>query len=137
MDISVDLFEGKCKFHINTSVDGESYMGLFTCKGTLSSLDAIKADRKYRELMGENLKYATEHASQLAFCLAQLQYRLIESPDWWSNEEIGGGHLDKDIVFEVFNASVEAEMSYRDKRKEQADSYKKKLETGLRSGEIG
>jgi hypothetical protein len=127
MDISIDLFEGKCKFHVNTNVDGETYMGVFTCKGSLSSLDSVKSDRKYRELMGDNIKYATEHASQMAFCLSQLQYRLTEFPDWWNNEEIGGGHLDKDVIFEVFNGAIEAEMKYREKRKEQADSHKKKL----------
>lgn len=137
MEISVDLLEGKCKFHIKTTSEGETYMGTFTCKGSLSALDSIKVDKKYRELMGDNLKQASEHVAQLAFMLSHLNFRLLEFPDWWKDDEMNGGHLSDDLVAEVFNYAVEAEIQYREKRKEQTDSYKKQIEQGLKNGDIG
>jgi hypothetical protein len=137
-DISVDLLEGKCKFfvQIEGEIDAETYKGTFTVKGSLSPLDTIKADRRYRELMGKDIQYATDHASQLAFSLAQLNQRIVDSPDWWHNTELNGGHLDENIIFDVFAKSIECEKEYRAKRKEQADGYKKIINEKLNSGEI-
>lgn len=137
-DISVDLLEGKCKFYINVEgeISGESYMGTFTVKGSLSPLDTIKSDRRYRELMGKDLQYATDHASQLAFSLAQLGQRIVESPDWWKNEEINGGHVDENVILSVFELAIDCEKEYRSQRKEQSDKYKKIINQKIVDGEI-
>lgn len=137
-ELSIDLLEGNGKFYlqIEGEISGESYMGTFTVKGSLSPLDTIKSDRRYRELMGKDIQYATDHASQLAFSLAQLNQRIVESPDWWKNDEINGGHLDENVIMEIFSKAIECEKEYRLKRKEQSDIYKKRINEKIMSGDI-
>ena len=94
MDTKIDLLEGTASFYFSLtgSVSGETYKGTFTIKGSLSPLDSIKADKRYRELMGANPNFATQHVSQLCFALSQLEQRVLKYPNWWSNQEINGGH---------------------------------------------
>lgn len=138
MDRKVDLLEGTVTFYIDSVsiASGESYKGKFTVKGTLSPLDIIKADKVYRTLLGKDLQYATSQAQQLAFILSQLSARIVKYPDWWKNEEVGGGHLDESILIDVFDNSVESEKEFREERKRQSEDIKGFLNKELVEGKI-
>ena len=134
----VDLLDGKAKFQVSVvgETDGITYLGVFTVKGSLSPLDTLKYDKRYRDLLGKELQYASEHAARIAFTLATLSVRIIESPEWWKNKEIDGGHLDENVLFEVLGKAIDAEEEFRKQRKEQSDMLKNSLNGKLISGEI-
>lgn len=98
----------------NISSVGESYMGNFKVKTMLSPMDFIKADRLYRELIGSTTPHlATETTKSYCFALSQLKVRIVESPDFFKNQELDGSNLPGDVLIEILNKAIEAEAKYK------------------------
>lgn len=93
-----------------------SYMGTFKFRCFMTPMQLLEADRDYRELLGTNASFAATEADNVAYCLAQLKQRIIESPPFWKE---GGGRFpggalkDLEILNLVLEAAVQAEVKYR------------------------
>lgn len=102
----------------HVSAIGQSYMGTFKFRCALTPLQVIEAGRDYRELLGPNSSQATTEEESFAFALSQLRQRVIEAPPFWFQQgsRFGGGHiLDVEVINLVLQASMEAELAYRER----------------------
>lgn len=94
-----------------------TYTGKFKFRCFLTPTQRIAANREYRELLGSNPTLVPEHESFLAYALTQLKYRIIEAPPFWTSTSqsspYAGDIADENIITEVLNAAVEAEVQYQ------------------------
>ena len=114
----------------------QTYLGEFKTKCILSIGDEIEADKAYRNLLGENLIYATQEIKELAFALAQLQVRVVESPFFWNELKQGSQCEDRNLIFEVLNKSIEGQAKFLEEKQQIINEKKSKLTKMLKSGEI-
>lgn len=106
--------------------NNDTLMGVFKFKTVMTPIDHLKADRLYRELIGSvNPHLASQEAKNYAFALSQLKYRILESPSFFKNDEIDGGHLDSNVLIELINLAIESEEEYQ---QHQDDKVKKMQE---------
>jgi len=130
------ITDSEAKFDVN--IIGErtnsTYMGNFRVKCILSPLEEIKADRMYRELVGVNPHLASEHVSQMAYALSQLNFRVLESPPFWNQGEIPGGHIeDKNVILDIFDKTVEAQVTYIEQKGNELVEKQKRLAEMIKS----
>ena len=104
----------------------QTYMGTFKVKCLLSPIEQIKSDKLYRDLLGTNSHLASNHVAQLAYALSELHTRVVESPAFWSEGELGGSHLkDTEVILDVLENALEAQANFiEEKQKELADRQK-------------
>jgi hypothetical protein len=133
-------FEGsKATFDFSSMglVTNESFSGEFAVKCAISPIDHLKSDRLYRELIGEvNPHLASQEAQNYAFALSQLKQRVIESPHFFKNKEIDGGHLDSNVLVEIVNIAIEAEAKYREQQNERMEKVQETLTKRIQDGQI-
>jgi len=135
--VKIEDSTGSFEVSLIGSQTKESFMGAFSVKCFLSPMDVIKADRLYRELLGEVSPHlAATDTQNLCFALSQLKYRVISSPAGWKNKEIDGGHLDANIVIEVLNKSIECQTVYMGKSKKRLETLQKELTKEIKSGNL-
>jgi hypothetical protein len=106
------------------------YAGAFRFKCYLSPLQQIAANREFREIMGPNPTFASEHESFLAYALTQLKYRIISAPPFWASQNpatLSGDLADENIISAVLDAALGAEIKYKSQLK------KKKLDAVARA----
>lgn len=117
--------EGYGYFDINLVGEhtNQTYMGSFKCKCLLSPIEQIKADKMYRDLLGNNSHLASNHVSQLCYALSQLSHRLIETPPFWEGSGIAGSHIeDESVILQVLESSLEAAALFvEEKQKEMVE----------------
>lgn len=135
----MEINESIATFGIN--VIGErsnnTYMGRFKVKCLLAPTEEISADKLYRDLLGNNSHLAQERVRQLAFALSQLQYRIIESPEFWVNSNIGGGHItDENVILDVLDKAVEAQESYLAQKKQELKERQEKLTSRIKNKDL-
>lgn len=110
-------FEGSKAFFDYQGVGNKTnstFMGEFCVKCVLSPLDYLRADRLYRELLGSTSPHlASKDAQNYSFALSQLKYRVIESPPFFKNKELDGGHLDANVLVDLINLTIDAEAEYK------------------------
>lgn len=106
-----------------------TYLGTFRFRCSLTPLQYVDADRDFRDLLGTNAQFASTHAENLAYALAQLRHRIIEAPPFWTD---GGGRYggaavkDHDVIDLVLEAAVQSELKYRSElRKRHAEAIEK------------
>lgn len=95
---------------------GGSYMGNFKFRCFLTPMQLIEADRDFRELIGTNAQFAATNAENVAYALAQLKQRVLESPPFWRENAGrfgGGGIKDMDVLDLVLEAAVASEVKFR------------------------
>lgn len=97
------------------SVQG-TYTGTFRFKCYLTPTEKLAAGRDYRELLGVNASLAFKNEDNLAFSLAQLKYRILSSPPFWSSavgiNGLAGDIPDENIIDLVLDAAVAAELKF-------------------------
>lgn len=106
------------------------YAGSFRFKCYLSPLQQIAANREYREIMGPNPTFASEHESFLAYALTQLKYRIVSAPPFWASQSpaaLAGDIADENIISAVLDAALGSEIKYKSQLK------KKKLDAVARA----
>lgn len=110
----------------------QSYIGTFKVHCLMSPMAYIKADKLYRQLLGENSLFASEKARNLAFAYSQLQQRIVEAPPFWVNRELGGSHImDDNIILEVLNQAILAEEKFLEQKNEEIEPLKSYVEEQL------
>jgi hypothetical protein len=117
----------------NMRLEGDihgTYVGAFRFKCYLSPLQQIASNREYREILGPNPSFASEHESFLAYALTQLKYRIVSAPPFWASQNpasISGDIADENIISAVLDAALGSEIKYKSQLK------KKKLEAIARA----
>ena len=115
----------------------DTYMGTFKVKCLLSPLEEIAADKRYRDLLGDNSHLAQEHIRQQAFALAQLEQRIIEMPPFWENDTLPGGHIkDTNIVLAILDHAVEAQEKYIQAKESELKERQKRLTKAIKKKKI-
>lgn len=120
------------------STDGDingTYRGTFIFKCFLNPTEKIKAGREYRDILGSNPTFASEHETLLAYALTQLKYRIIKAPPFWSstlqNSSFEGDIPDENILTIVLDAAITAELKYKEEmKKKREESLDKARKTG-------
>ena len=119
------------------NITKQSYIGTFKVKTILSPMEFIKADKLYRELLGQNLHYASNLAQNYAFALSQLKQRIVEFPPFWEDRELNGSHVkDDNIVMEIMELAAETEALYREDKDKKATEIQTALTDKIKKGLI-
>lgn len=114
-----------------------SYMGTFKVKCLLSPIEQIKADKLYRDLLGQNAHLASNHVAKLAYAASQLHLRVVEAPPFWGGPDLGGAHIkDENVILEVLNKAIEAQVTFVDKKKNELKERQELLSSLIRKKEI-
>lgn len=134
-EVTLDMAQGVAHWDIKHSSPAEGlYTGRFTFKVMLSPLQEIEADRDYRELLGKNAEFVSTHIEKLAYILAQLKQRVHEAPPFWNNglSRFPGSHIkDQDVLLLVSEASLVAELKYRESLREKRSGLLEKMKKDL------
>ena len=112
-DLSIDP-NGTATFTINEEgqIQGD-YRGTFTLRCYLSPLDSLAAGRQFRELIGQFGESAGEQDRYLAFCVSQLNRRVIKGPPWWNASDVPGNIPDLNVLSLILDRSLTAEAVYK------------------------
>lgn len=135
----MEFLEQTAKFSVNIigRHSKDSYMGTFRVKCLLSPLEEIAADKRYRELLGDNSHLATEHVRRQAFALAQLEQRVMEMPPFWESDFIPGGHIkDDNVILDILDMAVEAQQKYIESKEKELEERRKSLTRKIKKKKI-
>lgn len=90
-----------------------SYKGTFTLRCYLSPLDSLAAGRQFRDLLGQFGDSAGEQDRYLAFCVSQINKRVIKGPPFWNASDIAGNIPDLNVLSVILDRSLTAESVYK------------------------
>ena len=118
--------------------ENQTYIGEFKVKLILSPLDILASDRDYRELIGNTNPFmATNDATNIAFALSQLKYRIVSAPVFWeASTGYRAGHVPKRILYSVLDKSLELQERFKRSKKEEMEKIQSKLAEQITKGEI-
>src|SRR5271165_826057 len=83
-DISIEGNTSTWKISMQEDIHG-TYIATFTFKCFLTPTEKLASGRVYRQLLGPNPNLAFINEDNLAFSLAQLKYRIVEAPPFWTS----------------------------------------------------
>lgn len=103
--------DGTAEFQVRLvgDVTQQTYLGKFKVFSVMDPFQILNAGKRYRDLLGVNPAFASETELNLAFSLAQLEYRILEAPPFWNN----GRLKDLNVIMSVFDLAIESEEQYR------------------------
>jgi hypothetical protein len=128
--------DGTVTFRISEVGDRSrtTYEGLFKVKGSLSPFDELSAGKDMRQLLGEHGAGATDHEINIAYALAQLRHRIVESPSFWterSRDGFGGADMDGNVILHVLTLAVDGEVEMGKKFRQEAKRRLKEMSEAL------
>lgn len=85
-------------------VNDEIYSGLFKIKAFLSPRDVLKIDEFRRSYLGQGAENASQDALATAQALAELNVRILESPQFWVDNQRGLDLEDQNIIATLWRA---------------------------------
>lgn len=100
---------------VQLSVVGQSslqkYEGIFTfrCKLTMSEKYKLEME-KSRMLSG--VQEATDGLENIISIVCALKARIIKAPEWWTESEGGLNLIDDNVLIDVYDKSVQAEIEW-------------------------
>jgi len=125
-DILIEGNTATWNCHITGKIQG-TYIGTFRFKCFLTPTETLAASRDYRELLGPNAILAFKNEDDLAFALAQLRYRIVSAPPFWTSavgvNSYQGDIADAEVIHMVLEAAIAAQLKYNaqlEKAKEDA-----------------
>lgn len=141
-DISIEHNTARWEINANGDING-LYTGYFVFKCFLTPSEKLAAGRDYRDMLGSNASLAIKHEDNLAFMLAQLKYRVIAAPPFWSSatgrDGIMGDLPDEKVLDTIFEAALSAEFKYlatiQEKKDAAIDKAKKVAESMIEDKE--
>jgi len=97
-----------------------TYSGQFIFRCYLLPSQKLAAARERREMLGEFGIAASDTEKQLALALSELKYRILHAPPFWNqNQMIGGDIPDFKIIFNVFEAAMDAQSMFAEAKVEE------------------
>jgi hypothetical protein len=134
-DIIIEGNTATWSMRVEGLVNG-TYAGSFRFKCYLSPTQQIAANREYRELLGANPSFASEHESFLAYALTQLKYRIVTSPPFWASQNpaaLAGDIADENVLSAVLDAAVVSELKYKAILKQKKDGAIERAKTSTKA----
>lgn len=121
--------EGTAEFQVRLvgDVTQQTYLGKFKVVSVMDPFQILSAGKRYRDLLGVNPAFASETELNLAFALAQLEYRVLDAPPFWNN----GRLKDLNVIMSVFDLAVEAEEQYRLEQKKRVEESLELIKSNL------
>lgn len=121
--------DGTAEFQVRLvgDVTQQTYLGKFKVNSVMDPFQILNAGKRYRDLLGVNPAFASETELNLAFSLAQLEYRIIDAPPFWNN----GRLKDLNVIMSVFDLAVEAEERYRLDQKKRVEESLELIKSNL------
>jgi hypothetical protein len=113
-EFSKDGYTAVFMFEGIGEITGNSYRGPFKVRTLLDPEQMLQAGRERRSLLGQNIAFASDTEFNIATALSELRARIVEPPPFWNNGKV----LDTNILLEVLDLALNAELSYR-KRNQQ------------------
>lgn len=113
-DITINNNLATYSFRFEGQVLG-TYTGQFVFKCFLLPAERLAASRDRRELLGEFGVLAHDVDKNLALALTELKYRIVTAPPFWNtNQSMGGNIPDIDLIFNVFDAAMDAQQMFKE-----------------------
>lgn len=107
-----------------------TYHGIFKFKCFLTPTERLAAGRDYRDLLGPNGALAFKREENLALTLAELKYRIVSAPPFWTSAVgINGqqGDIPDEVVLDkILEAAMASEIKYFAVLKEKKEAMIKK-----------
>lgn len=119
-------------WEINTS--GQilgTYRGIFKFRAFLNPQQILNAGKDYRKMLGDAPQLAPPSEESLAYVLSQLKQRVIEGPHFWNPITAGGDIPDQNVLNEILEAAIEAEMQFRASRLKKLEKAKEQIEKAI------
>lgn len=115
---------------VKGSDTGKQFQGTFTYRrpNRKAKSDAAKLAAR----LNEDLKNLDEDTKFIHEVLASLRYTLIETPDWWKNEDFGLRLYDDNVTFEIYKACVNFENEWTEKVWGNQDKAKEELKESVK-----
>jgi len=122
----MDLPKNERTFEVSETgaTTGKSYEGKFTVKCILNMFDKRQLEMEKTRLMAD-YSNPTDGLSGIAFILANLRVRVIDSPEWWKQSAGGDDIYDEDVLVKLYDKAMEAEKEWRDELKGKAEGNSK------------
>lgn len=134
-DILIEGSNATWQMRMEGLING-TYTGGFRFRCYLSPTQQIAANREYREILGVNPSFASEHESFLAYALTQLKYRIISAPPFWASQNpsaLAGDIADENIISAVLDAALTAELKYKASIKSKKDTAIERAKTSTQN----
>lgn len=111
--------DGTAEFQVRLvgDVTQQTYLGKFKVLSVMDPFQILNAGKRYRDLLGVNPAFASETELNLAFALAQLEFRVVEAPPFWNN----GRLKDLNVIMSVFDLAIDVEEQYRIDQKKRVE----------------
>lgn len=118
-DITLNGSNATYTFREEGPLEG-TYTGQFVFRCYLLPSQKLAASRERRAMLGEFGIAASDVEKQLALALSELKYRIVHAPPFWNqNQMIGGDIPDFKIIFNVFEASMDAQTMFVEAKAEE------------------
>lgn len=109
------------------------YTGKFRAKKSLSMIDHITSDRRFRDLLGgANPSHAGTLAANLAGLSAELSVRITKGPSWWNDSECGLTLRDANVLGELYDAAEAIEKKALAEEIKEAEGDKEALRSTVK-----
>lgn len=105
------------------SVSQTPYVGDFEFRKSLSVIQLLRVSVLSDRLKGHSVTL-DEEGNLVAQMIAELNQRIVASPEWWKNSNNGEDLQDVNVLFEVFAASRKVEQDYKEEMERKAKEAK-------------
>ena len=102
---------------------GKRYEGQFSVKCVLNIAQKHALELEKTRLLG-NFANPTDGLSGLAVLLSNLRHRISDGPEWWKQSSGGSSLEDEDVLIELYDKVMAAEVEWREKLKKKAAAKK-------------
>lgn len=102
---------------------GKKYEGQFTVLAILDMKLKHRLELEKTRLLG-NYANPTDELAGIAIILANLRTRIMDGPEWWKQSDGGYDIPDVDMLNDLYNKVLGAEVEWRKKLKEKAQKLK-------------
>lgn len=110
-----------------------SYEGPFTVKCLLSNGELIDVGLRI-DAYNRGSTTVPQGIALLNRALAELEVRIIKAPSWWKDSNSGRDLLDTNVIYEVFEKSLDAEKVYDERIAEQVKKDEAVAEESSKKG---
>ena len=118
-DITINGSNATYTFREEAPLEG-TYTGSFIFRCYLLPSQKLAAARERRALLGEFGIAASDVEKQLALALSELKYRVVHAPPFWNqNQMLSGDIPDFKIIFNVFEAAMDAQTMFAESKAEE------------------
>lgn len=99
------------EIHVRGSVTGKTWSGKFRARPLLTFRHQMNVDKLRREFAG-TAEGAIPEVVITASVLAELAYRLTETPEWWKESQGGLDLCDPNVVEDVWKQAKKVETDH-------------------------